>query len=622
MSNFSILHLSDLHICSKTLSGTNKKLIVDILEQTKNIDKLIIAISGDIVDKGEYAKYVEGAKLFFDKLKEGLENKVKGIYIVPGNHDKTRSISNRLYGELNQINTIEMTEEIWKLQDQNYLKYLELAADIKKIFKKRPLKKTFGVECCEVGENIVCLIEFDTSWATFGGKKEDGNLIIGKYQLDYLLQEYIKLKEKLQEKNKEITLTIGMAHHPISWLKPEEEKMIRKYMIDEEYLNVDLFLCGHIHDMEIENWFDHEHSVMTLVTGIGWNHQNTQSNEKDKKDEHRYSIYTLDAEKNSCEIVMRRSNRNGKFINDTSIYTNNSEEAMKKLCYPIHISNEKQPFIRLNAPADSEIQSLLVDEKILEKIKKVSLSLSEFQKRCMELLMFYKREYLERLEDFYEVDSAEYTDAFNKLYNSFFKESESVKKDDAIFKKDPSVTYELFTSFLQEVTNNFVSSFNPCFEENSNLRVHFRWYDRTKDQYRQLCKYSSVEQDTGPTVSSIKWGGLIEQAYLKKKSFIYSVNSQYNKHKPVKWNDFMTIVPLFFKSELEFRDKDNKKIKRPIMTFGISVLNSECPSKELSEILYILEYLELGSIVTGILDDFMNCFIVDYSEYLVYISQL
>ena len=129
---------------------------------------------------------------------------------------------------------------------------------------------------------------------------------------------------------------------------------------------------------------------------------------------------TLDAEKNSCEIVMRRSNRNGKFINDTSIYTNNSEEAMKKLCYPIHISNEKQPFIRLNAPADSEIQSLLVDEKILEKIKKVSLSLSEFQKRCMELLMFYKREYLERLEDFYEVDSAEYTDAFNKLYNSFF----------------------------------------------------------------------------------------------------------------------------------------------------------------------------------------------------------
>lgn len=60
----------------------------------------------------------------------------------------------------------------------------------------------------------------------------------------------------------------------------------------------------------------------------------------------------------------------------------------------------------------------------------------------------------------------------------------------------------------------------------------------------------------------------------------------------------MTIVPPFFKSEQEFRDSDNKKMKRPIMTFGISILNTECDKEELSKPLYVFEYLNICQLIT------------------------
>lgn len=73
---------------------------------------------------------------------------------------------------------------------------------------------------------------------------------------------------------------------------------------------------------------------MTLVTGIGWNHHLEGEKDNDKKDEHRYSIYVIDAQKNSCDIIMRRSQKSGKFISDYSVYVNDGKN-VEKLCYPL-----------------------------------------------------------------------------------------------------------------------------------------------------------------------------------------------------------------------------------------------------------------------------------------------
>lgn len=141
------------------------------------------------------------------------------------------------------------------------------------------------------------------------------------------MKEYENVKEKLEKNGDEIDLTIGIGHHPLSWLNPQEEKLVKKYMIDEEYFNMSLYMCGHIHDMNLENLYNEEHSLMTLVTGIGWNHQNRESGERDKKDEHRYSIYILDIEKNSCNIIMRKSGKRKSRSN------NRSETEQKTRCF-------------------------------------------------------------------------------------------------------------------------------------------------------------------------------------------------------------------------------------------------------------------------------------------------
>ena len=37
------------------------------------------------------------------------------------------------------------------------------------------------------------------------------------------MKEYENVKEKLEKNGDEIDLTIGIGHHPLSWLNPQEE---------------------------------------------------------------------------------------------------------------------------------------------------------------------------------------------------------------------------------------------------------------------------------------------------------------------------------------------------------------------------------------------------------------
>lgn len=92
-TDLTILHLSDLHF--NTTGAQPLKLydalIKDIEQQLFYSQNIIIVVTGDIVDRGDYtAKKL--VKHFFEKLNTSLEKigkKVKEIYFVPGNHDKS-----------------------------------------------------------------------------------------------------------------------------------------------------------------------------------------------------------------------------------------------------------------------------------------------------------------------------------------------------------------------------------------------------------------------------------------------------------------------------------------------------------------------------------------------------
>lgn len=615
MPEINILHLSDLHMSSgKRLSSTSKNLIKDIVEQTSNMDNLIMVVSGDIIDKGVYEKNKEGVINFFRNLQKAIGEKIIATCFVPGNHDKVHSAGNILYGKLCHSNEIEITDEIWKLQRENYEPYLGMVSDIKCIFnsKSKKVNETFNIETVEIKNDIICIIEMDTTWAACG-EEEEGKLVLGKYQLDVLTKQYEEIKEKLEETDKHISLTIGVGHHPISWLKPSQEKIIKKYMTDEEYLNMDLYLCGHIHEMNLENWQNNEHSIMTLVTGIGWNHHRRDNKEKDKKDEHRYSIYIIDIEKNSCDIIMRRSQSKGDFVRDYSVYVGDNEKP-NKLCFPLKLRNNAHPFIELNAPKDDLNKSIFVDKDMLNLIVRIHNLMMLFEKKSTELIKFYERGYIENLEEKYSLKE------MGKVKNYFFNGEQLNEEVEKIFNDNLDDGYRKFTAFLQDLLVNFVDIFQSCFPKDSHIRVHFRWYKKDDDEYKRLCQYSNLDNLKGPSISDIKWGGLIEQAYILKKSLIYSANAKYNNHRPVKWDDFITIVPLFYKCEEEFKNIQGKKLKRPMMTFGISVTNEKCEKICISKNLYVMEFLDIYQMITNVLDDFISAFALDYTKYLTYIN--
>ena len=124
--DFYILHLSDLHIRNEQGSGTASefysfalnRLLSDIEEQTKNRNNIVIVISGDIIDQGNYEKHQPAALKFFADMYKKIGEKVADIIIVPGNHDKCRSKINSLISMSHSREGLDANSETAKLRKQ------------------------------------------------------------------------------------------------------------------------------------------------------------------------------------------------------------------------------------------------------------------------------------------------------------------------------------------------------------------------------------------------------------------------------------------------------------------------------------------------------------------------
>ena len=78
MNDFTILHLSDLHINREDgqLSAMFKYLLYDINNELKDIDNIIVIVTGDIVNKGNY-KAKASVLTFFKGLHNILNENTK-----------------------------------------------------------------------------------------------------------------------------------------------------------------------------------------------------------------------------------------------------------------------------------------------------------------------------------------------------------------------------------------------------------------------------------------------------------------------------------------------------------------------------------------------------------------
>ena len=163
--NISILHLSDLHIVAKdgSYSEILKNLISDVKEQCHYLKHIILVITGDIINEAKYTEENETAIInFFQDLKEEIGEKVIGVEIVPGNHDKEQDDINKelLKEKREQDEICHIGEKEWDYYLISYKKYLILMNRIREVFNKnsRHINNSFYVENIDMSDLKIIFI--------------------------------------------------------------------------------------------------------------------------------------------------------------------------------------------------------------------------------------------------------------------------------------------------------------------------------------------------------------------------------------------------------------------------------------------------------------------------------
>lgn len=639
-----ILHLSDLHIVDQStnnqgaISDALKNLISDIKKQIQNIDEMIIAISGDITDQAKFEENETAIFNFFRMLKESLGSvKILGVQIVPGNHDFIRGNSEE------NIKRMKNNEDVESLNLKGEDDFIIVANEICKTFGVAFRDSTYGVETILSANKKICFIRLNTCWSS-AKKNEKRKLVFGKKQKRYIEESYRNEKIKHENVGKPIDLTIALAHHPLNWLEANEEEELILSMIDQSFLNVNLFLCGHVHEAQVTNYYTHNHSLMTLMTGIGWGTKKPA----DKKDQHRYSIYMIDITKNICDITIRKTDANFEFDYDYSIYTRQKDGDTKKLTYPICF---KYPFMKLTSMDTTFEKNICIDEERLEIIRTMALIMAGFKESMLKILDRYKNFYWDILgprskeNEIIELlnkknipdpenSLKKYRFRIEKFLSNYEELDEETQNFWLMFCNEYIPIQDYFLSFLKEICTAFISEFNECFPKNTKLRTHFRWFNGNNndgnllpDEYIMLCQSDNLEAEGfSPPGKVVKWGGLIEGAFIKNAVLLYSVNRSNNKTK-TDWDDFMTLIPKFKGNKLEKR-YSNKSIdgkavlverptlvERPAITFGVSIKN-ENNLDQASYTLATLDFLGIERHISLTIDEYLKVFNPDIEKFL------
>lgn len=647
MNDLTILHLSDLHITGETeqYSRLLRNLLDDIKSEVQyiNDNSLIVVVTGDILHKAD-KRATKAAKAFFERLKSILGEKVVGIYIVPGNHDKARTEENKFLIPAYRSFMAETSargadysfgnvfyKAFWPFHLDSYngdsgTGYLGLVSSIYNMFgmpddmlsKKSFVTETFGVDLKQVNGKKYCFVLLNTAWACVDDY-DDRNLVLGKFQLDEIKKQFHCLTDELK-KGEELALTFVLGHHPISALHGKEEDSAFADMISFDELDADVYMCGHTHSRAAINWSNNRHSISTLVTGIGWpEHQGGN-----RVGDHTYSMYVFNLDANSADIYVRSTGDDGKFRPDLRIYTTDAEKESKKIVLPIH-ARDSQTYLTIGTGVDRSPKSYYISGDFMTYIQDYSLRVARFRgviESCIELDknlvyndMGIDDEDMEEEQEQEDIDSVYSVD--ESLYNYLFiqKDYEHTIPDDihTFFCEHKNMLFDLFLGFLSKICQKLLQILIGDKKENTIVRFHFRYLaDRNTYQYCRLCTSFSSDEEMGDNdVSIMKYGELLSASYDADHSLIYQVNSYLCKNKlKDKWKNFITIIPNIQQNHYIRRTSGGTKLRRPYLTFGVTI-NDE----EYNWLLYCMDFFSFKNILEEIIEQYALIFGIDIGEF-------
>jgi len=661
MNDLSIIHLSDLHIDSNNTSYSRllKKLISDIETEAKNLkdSSAIVVVTGDIIHQGiQYSKNqnaYNNALSFFKDLYSVIKDKVVGIYIVPGNHDKHRtgdssflisayrSMDGKCSNAKDQsIFNKDFYSWFWNnhlatYDMQNGSGYIELTKQIYKVFgmteeeilSKKYITDTFGVDVIEVYQRKYCFVLLNTSWSCCDDT-DSRKMILGDFQIEILKNQFKELIGQYKEQDRP-SVTFILGHHPVSALSGVEEDKIFNEMISFDGFDANVYLCGHTHDRTVNNWINNRHSLNTFVTGIGW----PETSQGVHVGNHTYSMYTFNLDANSIDVYVRSTNDGGAFYPDFRIYTTETNLSQKKLVFPIR-SEKAQTYIPLSVGNDKSPKAYYISDEFInsihEYVKKIGYlqflirSMIEDDKNDVFMNLFSEDEAFEeempeeedKIELQEEEDEIELQEEllYNYLFANIDDDSpEMLLKINEIFSQNPDILYETFLGFLQKLCQKMheILVSDMC-EEKDIVRFHFRFLsDKKTFQYSKLCaSFCDESTQLQHEVSEIKYGQLIEKSYSCGKSLIYSVNEEFTETKlSEKWRNFITVVPIFEKNNYTKKSgAKNKKV--PYITFGATINDDK-----FNNLLYCLDYFSIKEMLEELIEHYLDLFQINIDAF-------
>jgi hypothetical protein len=235
-----ILHLTDMHLTSKSATIDRTKLMCDLLiSDFHDIQKLYILISGDIAFSGKSEEYkvakqlVSTIKLLFKEKHPGVEF---GIILVPGNHDCNFDLANDLRKTvLKNINyqNIGSDDSIIDLS----LGVQQDFWDFYLAYNPKPNNKMLYQIVDKIEGKSICFTCINTSWMS-QYEEVAGSLFFP-----------VKKYEELAN-NSDHALNIAVWHHPANWFNPNTNENNKKEF--EKFIEkiAPIHFIGHEHENE------------------------------------------------------------------------------------------------------------------------------------------------------------------------------------------------------------------------------------------------------------------------------------------------------------------------------------------------------------------------------------
>ena len=584
----SVLHLSDLHISGTVLPDRFNSLLDDIRTQVRELSEIVLVVSGDIVCQGEVDRSRFAVLEFFNKVNDIVGNKLLDVEIVPGNHDITRDY---LFGT-----------DSYDIALQGYF---ALRSSILALFgRTEDQKPAYGTSVVNCGGRSVCFVRVDTSWYFEGQQCE--RFLREKFAKECLspedvdqrmrmiwackkarISEYIKRqshdlvddinrrKKQAKDSGAPIELIVAIAHHPLSWLMRSTREsyvdFLRRYGIPD----LDIWMCGHAHDVKIHYDNDDNQATIVLMSGVG--------GEELRRAIHRYSIYHLSFVRNVCAISVRASRADGTFKPDESLTPTETSGRTTHFCYPLK-ARTPGAVIELHTCDKNPSMEFYADQRALGLVQ-------DLAGRMIDLGL--KLTTTERVQ--------------RKIFaNQKLKDTRAERFSIFLSRVcDDVVTMLMMKSRVYKGFPRYLRDDDPEIQ----WRVHFRVMKRSGKRevfYRCIaCSGVSIPllgDEAVNRMRDVPWDSLICRAYKDSyKTLVRSVN-EYDDVTKTKWDDFLTSI-----IEVDGNVAKIKSEERPIITFGISA-KTECyeDSVVASRLLYLLEFFNVNRIVSLCVQEYMR----------------